>query len=122
RLSTATAREGAAAARTMLSHAITLTYRGTTRGSLQPRRLAELLRFCVSARRYVAGFDTAATARAAHAAVKSFSKPARDATFAVNGDRVSVVRSYDGFDVDPTATVAAITAAASSDAARSAEI
>ena len=89
RLSTATAREAAVAARTMLSHAITLTYDGTTRGSLQPNKLAQLLRFRVSGNRYVAAFDAVATARAAHAAVKQFSKPARDATFAVDGNRVS---------------------------------
>jgi vancomycin resistance protein YoaR len=121
-LSTATAREAAAAARMMLSHAITLTYGGTTRGALQPNKLAQLLRFRVLGNQYVARFDPASTARAAHAAVRSFAKPARDATFAVNGDHVSVVQSRNGFDVDSKATVAAVTAAASTDAARSAEV
>jgi vancomycin resistance protein YoaR len=122
RLSTETANEAAASARTMLSHAIALTYNGATRGSLQPYKLAELLRFRVSGNQYVAAFDGAATARAAHASVQSFSKPARDATFAVNGNHVSVVRSHNGFDVDPKPTLAAVTTAASSETARTAEI
>jgi vancomycin resistance protein YoaR len=40
----------------------------------------------------------------------------------VSGNHVSVRRGYNGFDVDPKETVAAVTAAASDDAARSAEI
>ena len=70
RLSTATARQAAVAARTMLSHAITLTYGGAVRGSLQPNKLAGLLRFRVEGRDYVAAFDGVATAAAAHAAVR----------------------------------------------------
>ena len=40
----------------------------------------------------------------------------------MSGNHVSVRRSHNGFDVDPKETVAAVTAAASVDAARSAEI
>jgi vancomycin resistance protein YoaR len=122
RLSTATAREAAVAGRLMLSHAIRLTYDGHSRGGLQPVKLAQLLRFRVSGDRFIADLDPAATARATHVAVAAFAKPAKDATFAVNGNRVSVIASRDGFDVDPNATVAAVTAAAYSKTLRTADI
>jgi vancomycin resistance protein YoaR len=122
KVDTASAQSAAAVARTMLSSAVELTYAGQTRGSLQPVKLAELLRFRSVKGRYVVGVAPQETARATHAAVAAFSKPAKDATFDVRGNRLSVVASRNGFDVDPQVTAAAINVAAWSETARSAEI
>jgi vancomycin resistance protein YoaR len=122
KVDTASAQAAAAVARTMLSHAVVLTYAGATRGALQPRTLAELLRFRSVGGRYAVDVVPAETARATHAAVAKFSTPAQDATFAVHGERVSVIASRNGFDVAPRETAAAVNAAAWSTTDRTAEI
>jgi vancomycin resistance protein YoaR len=122
KVDTASAQAAAAVARTMLSHAVELTYAGRSRGSLQPYKLAELIRFHTLHGYYVADLAPNETARAAHAAVAAFSKPAKDATFNVSGNRVSVIASHNGYDVEPKATAAAVAAAASSQTERTADI
>ena len=97
-------------ARTALSGPVRLTL-GPTRWLLTPRKLAPLLRLPAGGRTSLEIGGSAADdwlVRLGH----RVEKPARDATFAVHGDRVSVVPSLPGIRLDPQASAEALLAAA----------
>jgi vancomycin resistance protein YoaR len=111
-VSTADASAAAEQARLAVSAPVRLTYGWKPVGSLSPARLARLLRFERKAGTLAITFDPERLARAAAPSVEQWRARARNAQFVVEGDRVRVVASRDGRDVDPASFVSQVTAAA----------
>jgi vancomycin resistance protein YoaR len=106
------ARSAASTARVLLARSIAIDYHGARRGSLLPAQLAHALRIRPRAHRFAVGFDPELLARAVRPRLGSWIRRAHNAQFAVAGDRVRVVASRPGRDVDPLQLAAAVTAAA----------
>src|SRR5207249_9148422 len=85
-------------------------------------RVAKLLRFAPYRSGYVTTFDAERLARATRGFVEPFRRRAQNARFVVDGDSVSITPSHDGWDVEPEATRAAVTAAALGPGTRTAEL
>jgi vancomycin resistance protein YoaR len=109
------ARSAASTARVLLARAIAIDYHGARRGSLLPSQLAHALRIRPRAHRFAVGFDPELLARTVRPRLGSWIQRAHNAQFAVAGDRVHVVSSRPGRDVDPLQLAAAVTAAAHRD-------
>jgi vancomycin resistance protein YoaR len=106
------ARSAASTARLLLAHSIAIAYHGARRGSLTPEQLARSLQIHTRTHRFAVGFDLEALARVVRPRLGPWIERAHNAQFAVNGDRVRVVPSRPGRDVDPLELAAAVTAAA----------
>ena len=111
-ISGADAAAAAEQARLAVSAPVRLTYGWEPVGSLAPQRLARLLRFRREHGALALTFDPKRLARAAAPSVQRWRARARNAQFVVEGDRVRVVTSRDGRDIDPQTFVTQVTAAA----------
>ena len=106
------ARSAASTARLLLAHPIAIAYHGARRGSLLPAQLARALQIRPRTHRFAVGFDLDALARVVRPRLGHWIQRAHNALFAVAGDRVHIVPSRPGRDVDPLRLAAAVTAAA----------
>ena len=114
-LGTEAAEEGAATVARVLRGPVALTFRGERVGVLEPKRLARLLRITPRGSHFVIGFDRDRVARAVQPALEPWRRRAANARFVVEGDRVRVLPSRPGLDVNPKVAVDAVTAAAYAD-------
>jgi vancomycin resistance protein YoaR len=106
------ARSAASTARVLLAAPIALEYHGANLGALTSVQLARALRINRRAHRFALRFDGESLARVARPRFGRWIARAHNAQFAVAGDRVRVVPSRPGRDLDPTQLAVAITAAA----------
>jgi vancomycin resistance protein YoaR len=106
------ARSAASTVRVLLAGPIAIDYHGAQRGSLAPAQLARALEIRSRTHRFAVGFDPEALARVVRPRLGHWIVRAHNAQFAVAGDRVHVVPSRPGRDVDPAQLAAAVTAAA----------
>ncbi len=113
-LDTEAAEDAAETTRRMVSAPVELRFRERRIGALGPRRLARLLRFTPRRDRFVVAFDRERLARAVQPALSRWRKRASNARFKVEGERVRIIPSRPGLDVNPKLAVAALTAAADS--------
>ena len=106
------ARSAGSTVRVLLDHPVSLAYHGARVGSLTPSQLAHTLRIRPRKHRYAVAFDPDSLARLVRPRVVRWIERAHNAQFAVNGDRVRVVPSRPGRDIDPLRLAATVTAAA----------
>jgi vancomycin resistance protein YoaR len=106
------ARSAASTARVLLAAPVALAYHGARLGALTPVQLARALRITRRRHRFALRFDGEALARVARPRFGRWIARAHNAQFAVAGDRVHVVPSRPGRDLDPTQLAVAVTAAA----------
>ena len=109
------AEEAAETARALASRPVSLSFRGTTIGSLEPTQLARLVHFAPRADGFVVTFDRERLERAVKPALDPWRKRAANARFAVDGETVRLTPSRPGLDVNPNAALASVTAAAYSE-------
>jgi len=121
-ISDAAALAAARTARVVLSAPVSLRFRGREVGTLSPTRLASVVRFVPSGRRYVVAFAQGPLLAAVRPGLDAWRRPAKNAGFDVSGASVRVVPSKSGYDLDPGSIVGSVTAAAYSSADRSAEL
>jgi vancomycin resistance protein YoaR len=119
---TPAAKEAAAVARSMVAAPVRLTYAGGGVGVLERPTLARLLRFRPRGTQLALGYDRERLARAVRPPLDAFRKRATNARFVVAGAAVSIAPSRDGLDVDPWRSAAAVAAASSRGASRTAEL
>lgn len=122
RISNAAALEAAAIARDVLSGPVVLRFRGERVGTLEPKRLARLLRFKPQDGRTMVVFDPKALARAVEPAVSRWRRDPVSARFQVDGSVVRVIPSRPGLALNPAAALDEVTAAAYSSDVRTAEL
>jgi vancomycin resistance protein YoaR len=118
---TAAAEEAAETARRVVSGPIELRFREQRVGTLSRRRLARLLRFAPRGDRFEVTFDRSMLASAVRPALRRWRQRAVNARFRVEGERVRIIPSRPGLDVNPKVALAAVTAASSS-ATRAADL
>jgi vancomycin resistance protein YoaR len=106
------ARSAATTAELLLARPIAIDYHGARLGALSRLQLARALVIGARTHRYAVRFDPGRLARAARPRLGRWIQRAHNAQFAVSGDRVHVVPSRPGRDVDPLQLVRAVTAAA----------
>jgi vancomycin resistance protein YoaR len=106
------ARSAASTVRVLLARPVAIDYHGARRGSLAPAQLARVLQIRTRTHRFAVGFDPDALARVVRPRLGHWIVRAHNAQFAVVGDRVHVVPSRPGRDVDPAQLATAVTAAA----------
>ena len=111
-VSSADAAAAAEQARIAVSAPVRLTYGWEPVGTLEPERLARLIRFERARGALALTFDGERLAKAAAPSVQQWRARARNARFAVDGATVRVIPSRDGRDIDAEAFVAQVTAAA----------
>jgi vancomycin resistance protein YoaR len=109
------ARSAAATIDGLLASPVAVDYHGARRGALTPVQLARSLRVRSSAHRFRITFDPDRLATLVRPRLGAWITRARNARFVVAGDRVSVVPSQPGRDVDPLQLAAAVTSAAHGD-------
>jgi len=110
-ITTAEARRAAADAEQLVSAPVTIRFRGDDVGRLWPRTLAGLVRFQPSEGGYNLVLAQDGVGRAVGRFVTSATRKPVDATFAVSGNHVRVVRSRGGTRLASTKGAAAILAA-----------
>jgi len=110
-ITTAEARAAAADAEKLVSAPVTIRFRGGDVGRLWPRTLAGLVRFQPAEGGYSLVLAPDAVTRAVSRFVASATREPVDATFAVKGNHVRVIRSRGGTRVASTKGAAAILAA-----------
>ena len=106
------ARSAASTARTLLDRPVPIAFHGARLGLLTSSQLAHSLRIRPRHHRYAVAFDPDSLARLVRPRVGRWIERAHNAQFAVNGDRVRVVPSRPGHDVDALRLAATVTAAA----------
>ena len=106
------ARSAGSTVRLLLDRPVSLAYHGARLGSLTSSQLAHSLRIRARKHRYAVAFDPESLARLVRPRVGRWVERAHNAQFAVNGDRVRVVPSRQGRDVDTLRLAATVTAAA----------
>jgi vancomycin resistance protein YoaR len=122
-ITTAEARGAAADAEKLVSAPVTIRFRGEDVGRLWPRTLAGLVRFQPAEGGYSLVLAQDAVGRAVGRFVASATRQPVDATFAVKGNHVRVVRSRGGTRLASTKGAAAILAAGlAPDGARAATV
>ncbi|HVW90014.1 MAG TPA: VanW family protein, partial [Gaiellaceae bacterium] len=109
------ARSAAATIDLLLAAPVAIDYHGARRGALTPDQLARSLRVRAAAHRFRVTFDSGRLATLVRPRLGTWITRARNARFAVAGDRVRVVPSRPGRDVDPQQLVAAVATAAHGD-------
>jgi vancomycin resistance protein YoaR len=95
-LTTAEAEKAAQEARTVVAAPVVVRFRHERVGELDPARLASFIRFRPSAGTYAIVLERTGLAAELSPFVKAFTREPVDASFAVSGTRVSVVRSRPG--------------------------
>jgi vancomycin resistance protein YoaR len=118
----AQAREAARTAGSLITGPVTVRFRGRTMTTLDPDRLARLLRFKPSGNRYVVTFDPERTANALRRFVDPWRKRATNAQFDTSHPVVRVIPSKPGLDLDGHASADALAAGAYSSADRTADL
>jgi len=106
------ARSAGATAELLLAKPVAVEYHGARLGALSQLQLAHALRIKTRAHRFAVAFDPERLARVVRPRVGRWRVRAHNAQFAVSGDRVHVVPSRPGLDVDPLAVAVAVTSAA----------
>jgi vancomycin resistance protein YoaR len=109
------ARSAVSSARALLAEAVAIDYRGARRGALAPAQLARALRIRARRHRFAVGFDPESLAHVVRPRVGPWIRRAHNARFVVAGDRVRIIPSQPGRDVDPLQLAAAVTSAAHGD-------
>jgi vancomycin resistance protein YoaR len=105
------ARSAASTARLLIEQPVSVVYHGARLGSLTQLQLARALRIRARTHRYAVGFDPGLLARVVRPRLGRWFVRAHNARFAVAGDRVRIVASRPGRDVDPLALTVAVTSA-----------
>jgi len=113
-LDTEAAEEANETTRRMVSAPVELRFRERRIGALTPRRLARLIHFTPRRDRFVVAFDRERLARAVQPALSRWRTRAANARFKVEGERVRIIPSRPGLDVNPKLVLAAVTTAADS--------
>ncbi len=108
------ARSAASTANVLLAQPVSLDYHGARLGALSEVQLARALRVKPQKHRFAVGFDPDRLAHVARPRLGRWLVRAHNAQFAVTGNRVSVVPSRPGRDVDAQRLAVAVTAAAHS--------
>jgi vancomycin resistance protein YoaR len=111
-LTTAAAEEAAETARRLTAEPIRLTFQGKQTGELSPRLLARLVRFRPKRDHFVIRFDKKLLARAVRPKLDPWRERARNARFELVGDRIEIVPSRPGLDVNEAAVLESVTEAA----------
>ena len=106
------ARSAAATAELLLAAPVAIDYHGARLGALTPLQLSRALLIKARTHRFAVGFDAERLAQAVRPRLGKWIRRARNAQFAVAGDRVRVIPSRPGRDVDPAQLVVAVTKAA----------
>jgi vancomycin resistance protein YoaR len=106
------ARSAASTAELLIAKPVSLEYHGARLGALSPLQLAHALRIRTRTHRYAVGFDPERLAHAVRPRLGRWFLRAHNAQFAVAGDRVRIVPSRRGRDVDPLPLAVAVTGAA----------
>jgi vancomycin resistance protein YoaR len=109
------ARSAAATIDSLLAAPVAIDYHGARRGALTPVQLGRSLRVRSSAHRFRITFDPERLATLVRPRLGPWITRARNARFAVSGDRVRVVPSRPGRDVDPAQLAGAVATAAHGD-------
>jgi vancomycin resistance protein YoaR len=118
----AQAREAARTARSLVAGAVTVRFRGAEMTTLEPERLAKLLRFKPSGSRYVVTFDAERTGNVLRRFVDPWRKRATNAQFDTSAPVVRVIPSKPGIDLDEQGAADALAAAAYSRSDRTADL
>jgi vancomycin resistance protein YoaR len=106
------ARSAASTAAVLIANPVSIEYHGARLGALSQLQLARALRIRPRTHRYAVGFDPKRLAHAVRPRVGRWLVRAHNAQFAVAGDRVRIVPSKPGRDVDAFALTVAVTSAA----------
>jgi vancomycin resistance protein YoaR len=106
------ARSAASTAELLLARPVAVVYHGARLGALSQFQLAHALRISARAHRFAVGFDPERLAQVVRPRLGRWLVRAHNAQFAVSGDRVRVVPSRPGRDVDPLQLAVAVTSAA----------
>jgi vancomycin resistance protein YoaR len=106
------ARSAASTAQLLVANDVALEYHGARLGTLSQLQLARALWIRPRAHRYAVGFDPERLTHLVRPRLGRWFVRAHTAQFAVDGDRVRVVPSKPGRDVDPIDLTVAVTAAA----------
>ena len=106
------ARSAGSTAELLLAKPVAVEYHGARLGALSQLQLAHALRIKTRAHRFAVAFDPERLARVVRPRLGRWLVRAHNAQFAVSGDRVRVVPSKPGLDVDPLAVAVAVTSAA----------
>jgi vancomycin resistance protein YoaR len=109
-------------ARTIVAAPVDVRFKGRDVGTLEPRRLASLVRFQRAAGTYEVSLDLEGLEQALLPMVKTRMRDPVDATFKVVGERVRVVRSRPGTTLAPVKAQEAVLAAALQPGVRSAAV
>ncbi len=109
------ARSAASTARVLLDHPVALAYHGARLGFLTTNQLARSLRIRARKHRYAVAFDPESLARLVRPRIGRWVERAHNAQFVVAGDRIRVVASRAGRDVDALRLAATVTAAGHDD-------
>lgn len=117
-LTTSAAEEAVAEAKARVAAPITLSVKGEDVGSLEPRRLAKLLRFRPDGDRFRVTFAPDRIAKAVEPYLAKWRKRAVNARFVVDGKRVRIRPSKPGLQPDGQWISDSISAAASSSVRR----
>ena len=113
-LDTEAAEDAAETTRRMVSAPVELRFRERRIGALTPRRLARLIHFTPRRDRFAVAFDRERLARAVQPALSRWRTRAANARFKVEAERVRIIPSRPGLDVNPKLVLAAVTTAADS--------
>jgi vancomycin resistance protein YoaR len=111
-ISDAEARRAATKIDALLAQPVTVDYHGARRGTLTPHQLARALMVGADGASIATGFDPELLARIVRPRLGKWIQRAHNAQFAVSGDRVHVVPSRPGHDIDPSQLSDAVYAAA----------
>jgi vancomycin resistance protein YoaR len=109
------ARSAASTVDLLLARPIAISYHGARRGALTQLQLARALRVRRVHHRFGVRFDGERLARLVRPRLGSWIERAHNARFAVAGERVSIVPSRPGRDVNPVQLAAAVQSAAHED-------
>jgi len=115
RLETLAAEEAADTVRRILRAPVSLAFKGERIGTLEPARLARLLRIAPRETHFVVGFDRNRVAAAVKPALEPWRQRATNARISVEGDRVRIAPSRPGLEVNPKVAHQTVSAAAYSD-------
>jgi vancomycin resistance protein YoaR len=108
------ARSAASTAELLLAAPVAIEYHGARLGALTRVQLSRALQIKPRTHRFAVGFDPERLAQSVRPRLGKWIVRAHNAQFAVAGDRVRVVPSRAGRDVDPEQLVVAVTSAAHS--------
>jgi vancomycin resistance protein YoaR len=121
-INTADATRAAEVARDLLRAPVYVFFDGRPLRTLAPAELARLLSFEERGSRFLVTFDAERLARVLHRAIAPHERPAEDARFRIEGERVQVVPDRPGIGLDVETAVAQVAAAAYAPDRRIAEL